>query len=65
MAAVTSQLTDLVRAQPLPTGPFSNQGAADAMVAAATAAQGHLLGDPARDKAALDWLVAHVGVVFP
>lgn len=50
---------NLVTAEPLPAGPFSDKGAADVMVAEAIKKYGQLLKNPARDKALVDWLAAH------
>ncbi len=49
----------LTRAETLPSGPYSNKGAADVMVAEATKKYGQLLGNSARDKTLVDWLAAH------
>lgn len=59
VARAMNLISDLVGAEPLPVGPFSDTDAAELMVAEATRKYGQLLGDAGRDKALVDWLVAH------
>lgn len=49
----------LIKRQSIPPGPLTDQGTANLLVETAMAAYGQLLTDPGRDKALLDWLVAH------
>jgi hypothetical protein len=55
-----SLLGNMIGAQPMPPGPLSDKGAAEVMVAEAAKQYGNLLGNPARDKALIDWLANHV-----
>lgn len=48
-----------VGGEPLPVGPYTDQGAAHVMVEEATKKYGQLLGDPTRDMALVDWLSTH------
>ncbi|MEV6449119.1 hypothetical protein [Amycolatopsis sp. NPDC051716] len=58
IARAMGLLGELVTGLALPPGPFSDKGAAEAMVAEAAKQYGHLLGDAGRDKTLIDWLAA-------
>jgi hypothetical protein len=63
IARAVGLIGELTAAETLPTGPFSDPGAAEEMCIQATKKYGHLLQDPARDKTLLTWLVGHRGAI--